>query len=276
MATNNTTAVKDMATLAIKRPKSVKTLPPMKDDASLWTKKFVEFVARRGYEFNGRMKLLTGLDGREVAGLTSAKAAVNKISSMWPKGLEDAVCVDAKDGKSSSWKLLFKSSWNLDKRIPGFWIAFTVDAPGRMLVKEFESAEKKLTQEDWPPATSPYAVGQKDWEGELIVHRWFKEDACVLDRLIACLRAGGNPFAKIGRELLGHPNRYHGGGSAETKVFMDAFRDALGPREGWHLRIAPLLTDAGIQALMSQINLGTSTPAAKTAKKSLKDRKDVI
>ena len=97
-----------------------------------------------------------------------------------------------------------------------------------------------------------------------------------MDRLIACLRVGGNPFAKLGDELLGHPNRFHHGGNAETKVFMDALREAVGPREGWPLRIAPFLTDVGIHNLKTKIELGSSTPSAKTAKKSLKDRKDII
>ncbi len=276
MATKGSAAASKPETPEVKKPQSMKTLSTMKQDASLWTKSFVEFVARRGYEFDGRMKLQSGLDGREVAGLSSAKAAVKMISAKWTQGLDDAVCVDAKDGKSSGWKLFFKSSWNLDKRVPGFWIGFTVDARGRALVKEFETAKKKLTQDDWPPSTSPYAVAQKDWEGELIVYRRFEDDACGMDRLIACLRAGGNPFAKLGDELLGHPNRFHHGGNAETKVFMDALREAVGPREGWPLRIAPFLTDVGIHNLKTKIELGSSTPSAKTAKKSLKDRKDIM
>ena len=66
MATKGNAAANKPETPEVKKPQSMKTLPTMKQDASLWTKSFVEFVARRGYEFDGRMKLQSGLDGREV------------------------------------------------------------------------------------------------------------------------------------------------------------------------------------------------------------------
>ena len=165
-------------------PLAMKMVPSMKSDGSLWTKRFVEFVARRGYEFHGRTRLQSGVDGSELSGLSTAKAALRMISTKWSRGLEDATCKNSADGKSSDWKLSFRSTFDLDRRLAGFWISFTVDGSGWELVEEFERKKAAQTDDDWPPPTSKYAIAQRDWEGEMIVYRFFSESRCDIERLI--------------------------------------------------------------------------------------------
>lgn len=255
-------------------PDALKTLPPMKSDRSLWSQSFVEFVAMRGYEFEGRTKPLHQTGGSDLKGLTSAKAGVKLISSKWSRGIENAVCLDSDDGKSSTWTIWFEADWRGDRRIVGFWVRFKVDALGWELVEEFKAAEKAGNECDWPPLTSSYVGAQKDWEGELIVFDWCEQREYDVNKLTACMRAGGSPFTKYGEGLIGDPGRYEG--SSETKGFMDAVRTAIGPRKGWHLRIEPLLTDDGIAALRAKVELASATPKAKAPKKSLKDRTDIV
>ena len=164
-----------------------------------------------------------------------------------------------------------------DRRITGFVVRFTVDALGWTLVEEFKAAEKAGTHTDWPALASPYVGAQKDWEGKLIVFDWCEQREYGVKRLIACMRAGGSPFTKYGNGLIGDISQYEG--SQETKAFMDAFRKAIGPKEGWHLRIESMLTEENIAAFLANVersNLASSTPKAKSPKKSLKERTDIM
>ena len=268
------------ASKAIKKlfaPDALKVVPSFKSDRSLWTQSFVEFVAMRGYEFSGMTKPLSGWGGTELKGLNSVKAGVKLIHNKWKRGIVDAVCKDSDDGKSSSWSIWFDADWVGDRRITGFVVRFTVDALGWTLVEEFKAAEKAGTHTDWPALASPYVGAQKDWEGKLIVFDWCEQREYGVKRLIACMRAGGSPFTKYGNGLIGDISQYEG--SQETKAFMDAFRKAIGPKEGWHLRIESMLTEENIAAFLANFersNLASSTPKAKSPKKSLKERTDIM
>ncbi len=257
-------------------PEVMKVLPPLKVDRSLWSKSFVEFVARRAYEFEGSTNPLSqGNLGTDLKGLSSAKAGVKLISNKWSRGIGNAICNDSKDGKSSKWKIWFDADWKKDRRIVGFWVSFKVDALSWAIVEEFDAAVRAGTECEWPPLTSPYVLAQRNWEGQVLAYDWLYGVSYDIEDLVAFLRKGGSPYATLGEDsIVGDPSPYSG--SPETKDFMDAVRTALGSPEGWHLRIAPLLTDEGIAALRAKVELKLATPKAKTAKKSLKDRTDIV
>lgn len=257
-------------------PEAMKTLPPLKVDGSLWSKSFVEFVARRAYQFEGSTNPLSqGNLGTDLKGLSTAKAGVRLISNKWSRGIGNAVCNDSKDGKSSKWQIWFDAEWKKDRRIVGFWVSFKVDALGWTMVEEFNKAVKAGTESEWPPLTSPYVAAQRNWEGQVLAYGCLYGGSYNTGDLIEYLRNGGSPYATLGTgTIVGDPGRYEG--TLETKEFMDALRTALGSSEGWHLRIAPLLTDDGIAALRAKVDLKLSTPKAKAPKKSLKDRTDIV
>jgi len=259
-------------------PSSMMPLPSLKSEPSVWTQEFVEFAARRGYKFSGCTTPLAGGNGADLKGLESVKSGVNLISRKWFRGLLDASCKDSEDGKSSVWELRFDADWSQDRRIVGFKLNFRVDGLGWALYKQFEAASPS-GKIDWPDSASPYVGSQREWEGEHIVEKRLEWEPYDVDMLVSCLRAGGNPFAMLNGSLLGNPGKRSGTfeyGSAETKAFMDALRDAIGQREGWHLRIKPLLTAAGVAALRAKVALQSATPKAKTPKKSLKARTDIM
>jgi hypothetical protein len=238
----------------------------MRQDSSLWSRSFVEFVAMRGYEFIGSTSPLAG-GGTDLKGLSTAKAAVRLIANKWQR-LEDATCHDSDDGKSSAWRLRFDADWNGDRRIVGFWVGFKVDALGWELLERFETA----TALGWPDPSDPLAWSQKDWEGRLMAYDL--PFGYGVDPLIKFLRKGGNPFTEFGEK--GNPLGHEGEAGPDAKPFLDALREAIGPREGWHVRIAPLLTDAGIEALRAKVEMKLSIPKAKTTKRSLKERTDIM
>ncbi len=58
-------------------PQAIKKLPSMKEDQALWTRVFVGFVAKRGYDFKGKTMPLAG-GGTDIQ-LDTAKDGVNLI-----------------------------------------------------------------------------------------------------------------------------------------------------------------------------------------------------
>lgn len=251
-------------------PTSLKTVPPRKTDRAFWSEEFVRFVAMRGHHFDGNTISQGKQVGARIKYIPTANAAVRRIVSKWSL-LEDAMCTDAIDGKSSKWRLLFDADWIGDRRIVGFRIDFTVDASGWEIVEMFEAAKAAGTLEDPPSLEDPLILGQKEWEGQNIADETLDHSRGDVDDMIACMRKGGSPFFKFQGALIGHL-----GGTPEAGAFMDAVREAVGPGPGWHVRIAPLLTKSGIQTLREKAALKLESPKSKTRKKSLKDRADII
>ncbi len=252
---------------------SLKTLPPMKTDRARWSQSFVEFVAKRGYGFGGSTNPLSGKGGSEVRGLTTVKAGVRLISNKW-RLIENATCADIDQKRASNWCLWFGPHWDGDRRRVGFCVDFRVDALVWELVEMFEEAKKTGTTHVKLDPADPVSIRQKDWEGSEITWK-IVDDKFDLEDLIACLRKGGSPFLEISGELFGGPASGFRG-TPEAEAFLDVLREAIGDREGWHLRIAPLLTDSGVSALREKASLKISVPKAKGLKKSLKIRNDIM
>ncbi|UUZ53146.1 hypothetical protein LP419_29960 [Massilia sp. H-1] len=248
-------------------------VPSMREDRSRWTKEFVEFVAMRGYAFRGHTNPLSSSFGAELDGWASAKAAIRLIEKKWFL-LEDATCKDRESNKRSVWRLWFGAEWKVDRRVVGFWVEFEVDALGWALMEMFDEAAKLGQAREWPDPRDPLASSQKDWEGWNLSHA-FMDKVFGMNELVACLRKGGSPFAEGGGRLIGEPMDEFGG-SAETKAFMAELREAVGGPDGWHLRIAPLLTDSGINALQDKAAVKQEATQPKLRKKSLKDRSDIL
>lgn len=239
------------------------------DTRHLWSRDFLNFVAHRGYKFSGSTDPLSRLGGTDLKGLDSVRAGCKLINDKWPR-LEDAFCVDNDDG-TSSWHLTFGATWNIDKRIVGFKVHFVVDAPGWELVELFQAAKASHSQ-DLPEPTDPLVISQKEWESEMLSYKLLSWGYSMKE-LIDALRKGVSPFAKLGR-----PGAFIGTESKdpEIKAFMEGVRKAVGAGDGWHIRIAPLLTDSGIEAFQGKAAIAVSTPKATTNKKSLKDRTDIM
>jgi hypothetical protein len=259
-------------------PEALRVLPSKKSDPALWTQAFVEFVAMRGYSFGGRTTPLSPGDyGTSLNSPKSVKAAVRLIQNNWHRGLLDATCFDVEKGKLSRWLLKFDATWREDRRIVGFQLGFEVDALGWELLEEYKQAQKTLTSSQWPPLTSRYAKSQKLWESEQVEYAYRNEYLYTVPKLIDFFRAGANPFSRFADSLVGKNGEYEG--TPETNAFMKAFRKALGPQEGWHLRVGPILTKQGITDLLAKIEKGQivdSISKAKTTKKSLKARTDIL
>ena len=231
---------------------------------------FVEFVARRGYDFRGETNTLSRLGGSPIRPVNTAKAGVRLIENKW-KLIEGASCAMRREGKGSQFNLLFGAQWNGDRRIVGFSLSFQVDAAGWDLVEMFDEAAKSGRRFDWPDPSDAMVNSQKNWEGEEISNQLYCSAYEGLDDIIGCLCKGGSPFFERDGKSFGEFDD-----SFEAKAFMDALRDAIGPQEGWHQRITPLLTKDGIAALKAKAALKLSTPKAKAGKKSLKDRTDIM
>lgn len=251
-------------------PETLRKLLPMTDDPARWSQSFVEFVAMRGYDFQGKTNTLSRLGGSPIRPVNTAKAGVRLIKNKW-KLIESASCRMGRESNGSKFDLLFGAQWNGDRRIVGFSLSFQVDAPGWDLVEMFDEAVKSGRQFDWPDPSDAMLNNQKSREGEEISDQLLCRGYKGLDDIIGCLRKGGSPFFKWDGKFLGEFDN-----NLEDKAFMDALRDAIGPQEGWHHRITPLLTKDGIAALKAKAALKLSTPQAKTRKKSLKDRTDIM
>ena len=255
-------------------PEALKILPSKKSDPTLWQQSFVEFVAMRGYGFHGMTNPLSP-GGTELKGITSAKSGVRLIHNSWSRGLLDANCKDSEDGKSSSWFILFDADWKQDRRVVGFWIRFEVDALGWVLLAEYKAAKESGTMWKSPPLTSPYMGAQKEWESQYVPYDFDhgSQDVYTVEKLIAYMRAGGSPFGSFADRLVGKKGDFQG--TPETNAFMKAFRKAVGPKEGWHLRIESMLAEESMSAFLAIFQKGqiaNSTPKAKAPKKPLKTR----
>lgn len=265
-------AVKNLLT-----PKALQKIPPWKEDRDFWTDDFAVFVAKRGYAFRGRTVLASGLNGSEVKGLTSAKAAASRISSKWEL-LSDAYCKDEPAKNQSRWHFEFRSTWTVDRRIAGFWMTFTVDAPSWTILELFEDAKAKGGEAlAWPGISDPLIANQKNWEGNCIFYQlWEKDEECEISELRAGMQKGGNPFTKVdGKFLDAHYQ------NPVTIEFMQLVRDALVSEDGWYLRLPPLLIDGAFDTLQEKAALNVLTlvapPIAKPVKqKTLKNRRDIL
>lgn len=193
------------------------------------------------------------------------------IQSKWGL-IEDAYCSAGEDGKSTKFNLLFGAQWNVDRRIVGFQLHFKVDALEWDLIEMFTAAKESELQFGWPDSTDPMLNSQKNWEGMILSDQLYSAGYKDVDDIVKCLKKGGSPFFEEDRTYLGDFYR----DSQEVKAFMDVVHDAVGPQDGWHHRIAPLLTAEGIKALKAKAVLKISTPQAKTAKKTLKERTDTM
>jgi hypothetical protein len=251
------------------RAKGLKGLPPMIENASRWSRALVEFVARRGYEFSGWTRLQSGGFGTELRGLDTAKAAAKLIGLKWDR-IENATCEDTKRGDESHWTLSFGPIWQGAKRVTGFEIRFSVDAPVRQLLELFDSAKARGDATDSPLLTDSLMTKQKDWEASMVAGRYIGYGHGV-DGAIKCLRDGGNPFDKTfdpkGGEFTWD------GESAEMKSFMELARREVGPGPGWHVRIAPYLTEGGIEALKTKFELEQATPNVEALGKPARARR---
>ena len=67
---------------------------------------------------------------------------------------------------------------------------------------------------------------------------------------------GGNPFDKTYGSKSAEFTWDDEG--AEMKAFMELVRREVGPGPGWHARLAPFLTDAGLDALKTKFALESS------------------
>lgn len=248
----------------------LKKLPSMKGAPEQWSEDFVAFVAMRGYDFYGKTTPLSSLSGSYIAPPLTAKVGVNSIAKKW-RLVEDATCSDGDDGKASRWRIWFGADWRLDKRIVGFWLEFTVDARSWALVEMFNEAKKSGNQRVWPDHSAPLVLSQKNWEGAAAVEALLNKGYEGLDDLVNCMRRGGSPFYESHGKRLGEFDD-----EPEIKAFMGVLREEVGPQAGWHIRIKPLLTKASIKSLQEKAALRLATPRAKTAKKSLKDRTDIM
>jgi hypothetical protein len=220
----------------------------------------VEFVARRGYEFSGRTTPLSGDLGSKVRGLDTAEAAAKLIGSKWSR-IQNAVCDDGEQGGASQWKLIFGPVWHGERRVVGFDIRFAVDARVQELIAMFEDAKVNRSVSDPPALADPLLSKQKEWESSIVAGRYIDCNYGV-DEAIECLREGGNPFDTTYASK--HVKFTWDQENAEMKSFMDLVRREVGPGPGWHVRISPFLTDAGIEALRARLILESSTPKAKS------------
>lgn len=236
------------------RSRGLKGLPPMAESPDRWSRALVEFVALRGYEFSGMTTLLSGDAGTKLRGLDTAKAAVKLIGSKWGR-VENAKCENARRGRLSHWTLSFGPIWQGVRRVTGFEIQFSVDARVRQLVEKFHEAQGAGAAADPPSLCDPLVSKQKDWEASFVAERHVGCGHGV-DGAISCLREGGNPFDKTYGSKRGEFTWDDEG--AEMKSFMALVRREVGPGPGWHVRLAPFLTDGGIDALKTKFDLESS------------------
>lgn len=249
---------------------SLKAVPTMKEDRSLWSKEFVRFVAMRGHRFGGNTISQSRQVGVHIKRIPTSKAAIRRIESKWAL-LGDATCRDDSKGETSLWRLSFDADWNRDRRIAGFRIDFTVDAPGCEVVAMFKAAVAAGEVEDQPNSEDPLILRQKEWEGENIADETLDKVGGDVDDMIACMRKGGSPFFEFQGALIGHC-----GETPEAGAFMDVLREAVGPGPGWHLRIAPLLTKNAMQSIRDKAALRLEVPKPAPRRKSLKERADIV
>lgn len=236
------------------RSRGLKGLPAMAESPGRWSRAFVEFVALRGYEFSGKTTLLSGDPGTKLRGLDTAKAAAKLIGSKWNR-IENATCEDAGRGDASHWKLSFGPIWQGERRVTGFEIRFSVDARARELVEKFHGAQANGDATNPPQLTDPLLSKQKDWEASFVAERHVGCGHGV-DGAISCLREGGNPFDKTYGSKRGEFTWDDEG--AEMNSFMALVRREIGPGPGWHVRLAPFLTDAGLDSLKTKFDLESS------------------
>lgn len=258
-------------------PQAIKKLPSMKEDEALWSKTFVDFVAKRGYDFKGKTMPLAG-GGTDIQ-LDTAKDGVNLIAKK-SRLLVDATCADGVEGvqgieksRGSRWRLEFRADWDKrDRRIVGFWVSFNIDASGWEVLERYKQARSEGKECHWPDPSDPLSAGQKNWEGEHFAERLSEWGYPVtMERTVKYLSLGANPFVKFGGKFVGED-----AADPEASAFLSALREAIGPAQGWHARIAPHLTEAGIARLREKAALQLSTPKAAPKKKSMKTRADVI
>jgi len=231
--------------------KGVKGLPALAEDPSRWSKSLVEFIAQRGYNFEGRTRLQSGSPGTNLRGLDTAQATAKLIVSKWDR-IKDARCENVRRGSMSDWRLTFCPTWSGSKRVAGFDIRFAVDACVRDLIAMFESAKAQGNATDPPDLSNPLLSKQKDWEASIVAEKYFDFGRDV-DGAIDCLREGGNPFDKTFQTDNGQFT--WDSEEDERKLFMAFVRREVGPGPGWHIRIAPLLTESGIEALKAKFEL---------------------
>ncbi|MGF6273890.1 hypothetical protein ABIB38_002268 [Massilia sp. UYP11] len=236
------------------RSRGLKALPPMAESPDRWSRALVEFVALRGYEFSGITTLLSGDPGTKLRGLDTAKAAAKLIGSKWGR-IKNAKCEDARRGGASRWKLSFGPIWQGERRVTGFEIQFSVDARVRQLVEKFHEAQANGAATDLPSLTDPLLSKQKDWEASFIAGRYVGY-VFGIEEAIKCLCEGGNPFDKTYGSKSAEFTWDDEG--AEMKAFMELVRREVGPGPGWHARLAPFLTDAGLDALKTKFALESS------------------
>jgi hypothetical protein len=236
------------------RSRGLKALPPMAESPDRWSRALVEFVALRGYEFSGMTTLLSGDPGTKLRGLDTAKAAAKLIGSKWDR-IKNAKCEDARRGGASHWTLSFGPIWQGERRVTGFEIQFLVDAQVLQLVEKFHEAQGNGAATDPPSLSDPLVSKQKDWEASFIAERHVGCGHGV-DGAISCLREGGNPFDKTYGSKRGEFTWDDEG--AEMKSFMALVRREIGPGPGWHVRLAPFLTDAGLDSLKTKFDLESS------------------
>ncbi|RNF30017.1 hypothetical protein NM04_14830 [Massilia aurea] len=236
------------------RSRGLKALPPMAESPDRWSRALVEFVALRGYEFSGMTTLLSGDPGTKLRGLDTAKAAAKLIGSKWNR-IKNAKCEDARRGGASHWTLSFGPIWQGERRVTGFEIQFSVDARVLQLVEKFHEAQGAGAAADPPSLCDPLVSKQKDWEASFVAERHVGCGHGV-DGAISCLREGGNPFDKTYGSKRGEFTWDDEG--AEMKSFMALVRREVGPGPGWHVRLAPFLTDAGLDSLKTKFDLESS------------------
>jgi len=116
----------------------------------------------------------------------------------------------------------------------------------------FESAKAQGNATDPPDLSNPLLSKQKDWEASIVAEKYFDFGRDV-DGAIDCLREGGNPFDKTFQTDNGQFT--WDSEEDERKLFMAFVRREVGPGPGWHIRIAPLLTESGIEALKAKFEL---------------------
>jgi hypothetical protein len=250
-------------------PDKLKKLPPMSEDKKWWTQNFIAFVVMRGYEFDGETITSDGYSGSPIPSLVSAKAALRMLENS-QRDVVDATCKSFGDDGQSIFKISYGPTWKNGRRIAGFSLSFLVDASGWRLVEMFRKAVKEHSQFEWPDPSDPLIARQKNWEGEILTKQIYLKGHHTIDDIIKALRKGASPFWKLDGKTLDARD------DESDRALMDALREALGPELGWHVRIVPFLTVAGIRALKSKKALADSTPQAKAPKKTLKSRTDTL
>lgn len=245
-------------------PEATRKLPEYKPqggegaDQRPWSRTFVEFAAKRGYLFLGKSILKGGIPGSDMPPFR-AKAALNLIESKWNL-VKSVRTYD--EGEASSWSIEFDFDFNADRRIPGIELRFKVDSPGWDLLRMFRDSDQTGA---WPDDVDSLLDRQKVWDGNLIMDPLLEDSAYSLDKVIAKLRRGGNPFYTWQGTKIGEFDE----ADERIKPFMDRLRSLCGPELGFHRRIGALLTKSGVEALASGAELEASIPSPKARRKSL-------